>query len=101
MQIIAKQHKKTPSQIVLRGLVQSNIAVIPRSTKPSHMKSNLEIFDFELSNEEMALLYSLRYFVTSPLFAAPSHAGFFFSFFSFFFSFLFVHFSLQIILFFD
>eukprot|EP00008_Paramoeba_atlantica_P006325 CAMPEP_0201492140 /NCGR_PEP_ID=MMETSP0151_2-20130828/32098_1 /ASSEMBLY_ACC=CAM_ASM_000257 /TAXON_ID=200890 /ORGANISM="Paramoeba atlantica, Strain 621/1 / CCAP 1560/9" /LENGTH=479 /DNA_ID=CAMNT_0047878807 /DNA_START=306 /DNA_END=1742 /DNA_ORIENTATION=+ len=74
VQIIAKQHKKTPSQIVLRGLVQSNIAVIPRSTKPSHMKSNLEIFDFELSNEEMALLYSLRYFVTSPLFAAPSHA---------------------------
>lgn len=56
---LAEKYGKTPAQILLRFLTQKEIAVIPRSTKPEHIRENIDIFDFSLSTEEMALLSSL------------------------------------------
>ncbi|ODM92204.1 Prostaglandin F synthase 1 [Orchesella cincta] len=56
---IAKKHKKTAGQILLRFLLQQGIAVIPKSTNPDRIKQNLELFDFSLSNVDMRRLEGL------------------------------------------
>jgi 2,5-diketo-D-gluconate reductase A len=50
----AAAHGKTPTQVVLRWHMQSGIVAIPKASSPAHMAENLDIFDFELSPEEMA-----------------------------------------------
>lgn len=50
---IADAHGKEPAQAILRWHIQSELIVIPKSVTPSRIKSNMEIFDFELSDEEM------------------------------------------------
>lgn len=57
---IAKTHGKTASQIVLRWHLQRGVAVIPGSSNPHHIRENLDIFDFELSKEEMEAIRSLN-----------------------------------------
>ena len=57
---IAKNHNRSISQIALRFLVQQGIVVIPKSTKPGHMKENLAVLDFELEPEEMSALEELE-----------------------------------------
>lgn len=56
---IGKHHGKSPSQIALRWLYQKGIPSIPKAAKISHLKDNINIFDFELSSEEMSLIDSL------------------------------------------
>lgn len=56
---LAEKYHKSASQILLRFLTQKGIAVIPRSTKPQHIKENFEIFDFTLTGEETAELSAL------------------------------------------
>lgn len=53
---LANKYHKTSSQILLRFLIQNGIVVIPRSSKEEHLKENLEIFDFLLSDSEMEQL---------------------------------------------
>ncbi|MCD7872362.1 MAG: aldo/keto reductase [Clostridiales bacterium] len=48
-----KNHGKTAAQTALKYLVQSGIAVIPKSVHPGRIKENFDIFDFELSDFEM------------------------------------------------
>lgn len=51
---IGKRHGKNGGQVALRWLLQhGNVAAIPRSTKKQHVRSNFEVFDFELSEQEM------------------------------------------------
>lgn len=50
---IANKYNKSPAQILLRHLVQQNIAVIPKSGNPERIKNNIDIFDFELSQNDM------------------------------------------------
>jgi diketogulonate reductase-like aldo/keto reductase len=50
---IGKAHGKSPSQVALRSLVQQGIIPIPRTANPDHLKSNLAVFDFALSDAEM------------------------------------------------
>ena len=57
---IAEKHSKSVSQVALRFLVQQGIIVIPKSTKPEHMKENLTIQDFELEPEDMTALEGLE-----------------------------------------
>ena len=56
---LAEKYGKAPAQILLRFLTQKGIVVIPRSTKPEHIKENFALFDFTLTNEEMAQLSAL------------------------------------------
>ncbi|MBU5429754.1 aldo/keto reductase [Kineothrix sp. MSJ-39] len=56
---LARKYGKTPAQILLRFLTQKHIAVIPRSTKPEHIRENFALFDFSLTDEEMTQLSSL------------------------------------------
>lgn len=57
---IAETHKKAPSQIVLRWTVQRGVTVIPRSKSREHLAENLNIFDFNLTEEEMAAIYAMN-----------------------------------------
>ena len=50
---LAKKYKKTNVQIILRWHIQIGNIVIPKSSNPAHLKENFEIFDFELTKEEM------------------------------------------------
>ena len=51
---IGKAHGKSSSQVALRYLVQQGIIPIPRTAKPDHLAANLAVFDFTLSDAEMA-----------------------------------------------
>lgn len=56
LQQMGKGHGKTAAQVMLRWAIQHNVSVIPGTSNPNHQKENLEIFDFALSAEEMAML---------------------------------------------
>ncbi|MCH1626816.1 aldo/keto reductase [Fredinandcohnia quinoae] len=57
---IAERHAKTPAQIILRWDLQSGVITIPKSINTSRIIENASIFDFELSQEEMATIDSLN-----------------------------------------
>lgn len=50
---LGKKYNKTNVQIILRWHIQKGNVVFPKSTNPKHIKENSEIFDFNLTNEEM------------------------------------------------
>lgn len=50
---IARHHQKSAAQVILRWHLQRGIIVIPKSSNPRRIKENSEIFDFELTEEEM------------------------------------------------
>lgn len=56
---IASVHGKTPAQIIIRWHMQLGNVVIPKSVTPSRIESNFQVFDFELSNQEMAQIAQL------------------------------------------
>jgi 2,5-diketo-D-gluconate reductase B len=57
---IGRRHGKSPGQVTLRWLVQQdNVLAIPRSSKPANMRANIDIFDFELDDAEMAAIHGL------------------------------------------
>ena len=56
---IGKKYNKTPAQVSLRWHLQRDIVAIPRSSQKAHILENLDIFDFELSREDMAAIAAL------------------------------------------
>lgn len=56
---IGKSHGKTAAQVSLRWLVQQGIGVIPRTSRVERLSENIDIFDFELSEQEMAQIRAL------------------------------------------
>ena len=56
---IARANGKTPAQVMLRWGLQHGRSVIPKSTKPSRIAENIDVFDFELSADEMAAIDGL------------------------------------------
>ena len=50
---IGDRYRKTAAQVCLRWLVQQNVAAIPRTSRLERLSENIEIFDFELSDEDM------------------------------------------------
>ncbi len=57
---IAAEHGKSVAQVILRWDLQRGVVVIPGSSNPDHMKENISLFDFELSQEEMAEIEALN-----------------------------------------
>jgi len=56
---LAQKYNKTNVQIILRWHIQEGTIVFPRSTNPVHIKENFEIFDFELTKEEIEEIRNL------------------------------------------
>jgi 2,5-diketo-D-gluconate reductase B len=56
---IGQLHGKTAAQVCLRWLVQQNVAAIPRTSKLERLEENLGVFDFTLSEQEMATISAM------------------------------------------
>ena len=56
---IAKVHGKTNGQVTLRWFIQQGVIAIPRTTKVERARESFDIFDFELSADEMARIHAL------------------------------------------
>ena len=63
---IARTHGKSAAQIIIRWHVQKGFSVIPGASNPDYIAENIEVFDFTLTDEEMARIHALnserRYF---------------------------------------
>ncbi|KPH97138.1 2,5-didehydrogluconate reductase [Actinobacteria bacterium OK074] len=56
---IAERHGRSVAQVVLRWLVQREVVAIPKSVRADRMKENLDVFDFELTEDQMAAITTL------------------------------------------
>ncbi|MBU1538807.1 MAG: aldo/keto reductase [Alphaproteobacteria bacterium] len=56
---IGKAHGKTPGQVTLRWLIQQNVIAIPRTSKVHRAEENFDIFDFQLTEEEVDRVHAL------------------------------------------
>ena len=56
---IAEAHGVSSAQVILRWDLQRGIVVIPGSSNPEHIKENLDLFGFALTDEEMAAISNL------------------------------------------
>lgn len=56
---LATKYRKTNVQIILRWHVQEGNIVIPKSTNPRHLRENIDIFDFSLTDDDMAAVRSI------------------------------------------
>ena len=67
---LAAKYGKSNAQIILRWHIQSGNIVIPGSKNPEHIKANLDLFDFTLSDEEMERIAAMdqqkRYYHSTP-----------------------------------
>ena len=67
---LAEKYGKSSAQIILRWHVQMGNQIIPGSTNPDHIKANADIFDFELTEAEMAEIAKInknvRYYNSTP-----------------------------------
>ncbi|MEJ5945753.1 aldo/keto reductase [Pseudokineococcus basanitobsidens] len=57
---IARAHGKSPAQVMLRWGLQQGRSVIPKSTKPERIAENIDVFDVELSDDEMTAIDGLE-----------------------------------------
>lgn len=61
LKTIGEKYGKNEAQVTLRWMIQQDgVMAIPRSSKEAHMKANLNIFDFELTSEEMQEITALK-----------------------------------------
>ena len=56
---LSKKYNKTPAQVTLRWIIQQNAVVIPKSAKKRRLKENIDIYDFEIDNQDMDRIHSL------------------------------------------
>ncbi|WP_430510439.1 aldo/keto reductase [Gottfriedia solisilvae] len=57
---LAEKHGKTPAQVVLRWHLQRDVIAIPKSITPSRIQENFDVFNFELSSDDMNSIASLN-----------------------------------------
>ena len=57
---LAEKYNKNTFQIILRWDLQHGVTAIPRSSNPKHIADNIDLYDFELTEEEVAMIDSLN-----------------------------------------
>lgn len=57
---LAEEYKKSPAQVLIRYSLQKGWVPLPKSEKEARIKENTDVFDFELSKEDMATLDGLE-----------------------------------------
>jgi diketogulonate reductase-like aldo/keto reductase len=57
---IGEAHNKSIAQVILRWDIQNGITAIPKSVNKDRIAANLDVFDFELSDDEMAKIDELH-----------------------------------------
>lgn len=57
---LAKKYNKSPAQIVIRWHLQKDVVVLPKSIHEKRIYENLDVFDFEICDEDMSLLHSMN-----------------------------------------
>lgn len=71
---LASKYNKTATQIALRWLIQREIIPLPKSVTPNRIKENIEVFDFELTKEEMNKIRKVNF--GTRLFIEPDNMDF-------------------------
>lgn len=56
----ARRHEKSPAQILIRWNLQRGVVPLPKANNPRHLEENIDVFDFELSDDEMSALNALN-----------------------------------------
>ena len=56
---VAAKHGKTPAQVILRWHIDQGLSAIPKSVRPERIAENIDLFDFVLSQEELAPIDAL------------------------------------------
>ncbi len=65
---IGDRHNKTPAQVTLRWLLQQEMVVpIPKAADEDHLRENIDVFDFELNDEEMREIFGIEQSLTDRL----------------------------------
>ena len=59
LEAIGKKYGKSVAQVALRWLIQRDVIIIPKSVHVERMQQNMDIFDFELSQDDMAAIAAL------------------------------------------
>ncbi len=57
---IATPYGKSPAQVLIRWSLQHDLVVIPKSARPARIRENCDVFDFSLSQDDMAILDGLN-----------------------------------------
>jgi methylglyoxal/glyoxal reductase len=60
IQQLCAKYKKTPSQIILRWNLQLGVSTIPKSSNPKRIEENFDVFNFEISEEDMKMLNNMN-----------------------------------------
>ena len=61
LQPLTKKYSKTPSQVLLRWSLQKGFVILPKSVTHSRIEENRELYDFELTDEDMKSLDTGKY----------------------------------------
>ncbi|ODM14792.1 hypothetical protein SI65_09786 [Aspergillus cristatus] len=61
LKTLGKKYNKSPAQIMIRWVLQNGIVPLPKSTSAERIKSNADVFDFELSEDEVNMLHTGEY----------------------------------------
>ena len=56
---IGEAHERSVAQVVLRWLIQRGVVVVQKSVRPERMSENIDVFDFELTDDEMTRIAAM------------------------------------------